>query len=298
MKKREMLMRMENANPEAIEALRLFHRITGQMEAFNTIEKFSRAARAKLFLILRESGAYKYIEGCNTLIDVFEKFGVAKSTGYMELEAIDNLGEELMEIMDDMGISTSDMYLISKGIEKIEGEEFEVLDADKGEYRINDVILYAEDDKAAVAAAVKKLINRFKREKLVAKGLEKKTEEQANEIEKFREALRNGERQWQKRENEIKGFVYTKFDRAMSEFLKAAKVLSVTEWTEKDLKLVKRHYSEIYDSIIQPMNQLFQDKTAELEEIEAGRYCRREGDGCEEDQGETIDEEDRAGGIA
>jgi len=274
-----------------------FFKKIGQAEAMYAMQKATYVTRIVLLKEIMESKEYKSMPGI-TKEDVFDMFNISKTTGYEELKAIDNLGLDLIALMGEQGIPVRDVYLFRKMHQEIQDVEFEVIDSSKGEYKVNGKSLIMAQDKAVIGDAIMRIMEILRLARLANQGLESKLEKKETTIKKQAEEIERKKRTIEEGEKQLYGWEYTEFDRAMSEFMKAAKILSVTEWTEKDLKLVKRHYGEIYDSIIQPMNQLFQDKTRELEEIESGRHCRREGDVNEEDQGETVDEEDRAGGIA
>ena len=80
---------------EVQEVVALLHRMIGRAEAFNAMENISRVARLKMLKIIRDNKLYKGIPGCSTMRDVFEKLGVSKTTGYLELEALERLAENI-----------------------------------------------------------------------------------------------------------------------------------------------------------------------------------------------------------
>jgi len=113
---------------EVQEAVALLHRMIGRAEAFNAMENISRVARLKMLKTIRDNKLYKGIPGCSTMRDVFEKLGVSKTTGYLELEALERLGENLMELLDELGATREEKLQLGRGTAaEAEDLEFKVM---------------------------------------------------------------------------------------------------------------------------------------------------------------------------
>jgi len=183
------MIKNTDKNTEALSAL---CRLIGRAEAFNAMETFGRAARIQQLKIIQESGVYKSIPGCSTMRDVFDQIGVAKTTGYRELQAFDKLGGDIMLLLDEMGISDNEMFLLASGMVD-EELKFEVLD--EGQVRIDGKKLSVRDNPEMVSGAIRRALIQIKLQKQAKKGLEASIEEEKAESKRLREKIKAGEAQ-------------------------------------------------------------------------------------------------------
>jgi len=181
---------------EVQEAVALLHRMIGRAEAFNAMENISRVARLKMLKIIRDNKLYKGIPGCSTMRDVFEKLGVSKTTGYLELEALERLGANLMELLDELGATREEKLQLGRGTAaEAEDVEFKVIDPDQGKYRIDGRLVKMDQDQEIITGTIQKALATLRQQKLLNKGLEKKLEETGVKNKRLRKKIEIGEKE-------------------------------------------------------------------------------------------------------
>lgn len=242
MKKKSILAKEIDQSPAKQEALVLYRAI-GRAEAFNLIEKISRTARIKMLKVIQDNKLYKQIPGCETMRDVFENIGVAKSTGYRELETLEKLGENMMELLEELGATSGEMLLLSRGITaEIEGIAFEVIDADQGEYRIDGRLVNMDQDREIISAIMQKSITALRFEKQARKGLEAELKEKKEELKKKQAKIEVGEKDYARLQNKLNApplKEITDLTMALFKLIDYAKQVCAMEITEEDERLIK-----------------------------------------------------------
>ena len=181
---------------EVQEAVALLHRMIGRAEAINAMENISRVARLKMLKTIRDNKLYKGIPGCSTMRDVFENLGVSKTTGYLELEALERLGENLMELLEELGATREEKLQLGRRAAADDDPEFEVIDPDQGKYRIDGRLVKMDRDREIITDTMHKALTALRQQKLVNKGLEAKLEESGMENRLLRRKIETGEKQF------------------------------------------------------------------------------------------------------
>jgi len=249
---------------EVQEAVALLHRMIGRAEAFNAMENISRVARLKMLKTIRDNKLYKGIPGCSTMRDVFEKLGVSKTTGYLELEALERLGENLMELLDELGATREEKLQLGRGVSsEVEEMEFEVIDPDQGKYRIDGRLVKMDRDREIITGTIQKALATLRQQKLVNNGLEKKLEESGTENKRLRRKIETGEIEFarlQKKLHSPKLQVASDIAIALMELVDFVKQIDAMPMTEDDEKARSRYMTLINNMVIARLVNKFNPK--------------------------------------
>lgn len=275
---------MKPIDQKDLKIIKHVYKKAGQLQAFAFMGHTVQVQIAQILKELHDNDYYKEI-GYGTWEEVCEELDISRSRSYKLMGNLKIAGSAVVELMYRAGFSTYDQYLMLKSRGEIEDAEFEILS--EYEIKIKGETFSVIDNPQEAVECMCRLKHERDRAKRAMKDTERELEETKKDLEQKKRKIEFGEKQRGK-------FELTEFDKALSEFTTIAKILYDTEWTEKDLRLVKRHYHSFFNDVVQPFNGLFADKTRDLEAIESGKHCRREDDPCEEDQEENINEEDQA----
>jgi len=255
---------------EVQEAVALLHRMIGRAEAFNAMENISRVARLKMLKIIRDNKLYKGIPGCSTMRDVFEKLGVSKTTGYLELEALKRLGENLMELLEELGATREEKLQLGRGATaESEDVEFEVIDPNQGKYRIEGRLVKMDRDREIITDTIQKALGELRQQKLVNKGLEKKVEETGAKNKRLHRKIETGEKEFarlQKKLHAPKLQVASDIAMALIELIDFVKQIDVMPMTEDDEKARSRYMTLINNMVIARLVNKFNPRGEDAKE--------------------------------
>lgn len=250
MKKKSMITKEIDQSPEIQEALTLY-RMIGRAEAFNLIEKISRTARIKMLKTIRDNQLYKSIPDCPTMRSIFEKLGVAKTTGYQELEALEKLGEGMMGLLEELGATSGEMLLLGRGFAaEIEGISFEVIDPDQGEYKIDGRLISIDQDRDLISTIMQKAIASLRLEKQARKGLEAELAEKKEELKKKQAKIEAGEKQLTKAQKVGSLLEETPVGNALFQIASYVRQIEAMELSEADEKRKEIYINRVNNDII------------------------------------------------
>ena len=263
--KRRVPMTREISDPKLQELISVCTKI-GQYQAFEFIKNLSAIQIAKLLGELHENETYKKIPGFNTWEDVCDMFGISRAMSYRLKDVYKKAGPELLEVMIKADFSVYDQYQLLRGVEIIEDAEFRIIDPDRGEIEIRGERMRVSEAPDLVAVELQRAHDMRKLERARRLEVERKLEETQEDLERKNEKIRIGEQRKIASENGV--LELTELDKAISQLVKSWELLNNTRWSEADLRLTKRHWAHVSDSVIEPLKRLFSNKTHDIEILE------------------------------
>jgi len=186
---------MIRKNQKSIEDIAKIYLAVGQYQAFEFFGKMSQLQMARLLEDLHTDQKYREIPDCNTWEDVCDKFGLSRQQSYRLMDVLKTAGPELMELMIKARLSIRDQYQLLCGESNIEDTEFEVIDSEKGEIKIQGKKYSFKDNPQEIAQAFQKAQINLRLQRQAKKGLEANLEEEKAESKRLREKIKAGEAQ-------------------------------------------------------------------------------------------------------
>lgn len=225
-----------------------FGDLVGQAKMAHANEKLNKLIRLKILKRIQDEGLHKCMPGYKNLHEVFKAINASKTTGYEELKTLELMGEQTVELLIDLGITSRDSYLLAKSLEAGEDAEFEVLDKESGKFRIAGRVVTMDADRGLISGAMLEAVQRARVERGARENSEEKLKEKTEENKTLREKIRNGEERLSRLEQDAKRRERGLLEESKGEFgnlvmnlLALIKTMSETELTEEEQKLAERY---------------------------------------------------------
>jgi hypothetical protein len=242
---------LEDLNEEGQRALQMvieFSRQAGRAETAFANENINKFARLKALRTIQEQELYKYLPGGKTMRDALKLMGYSKTTGYEDLKTLEMLGDRTVELLMGLGVSSKDSYLLAKSLDEVEDAEFEVLDKEKGEFKIGGKVVTMDADRGLISSALLEQAERARVERQARQKIERDYAEKSEENQMLREKVFNGENKYtrlkadaQRRERGLLEESKGEFGNLVMNLVLIVNTMEKTELTEEEQKLAERY---------------------------------------------------------
>jgi len=234
-----------------------FGDLVGRVQMANANEKLNKLMRIKLLKQIQDEGLHKCMPGTKNLHEFFKKIGISKTTGYEEFKALEMLGDQTVELLIELGVTSKDSYLLAKSMETKDAE-FEVLDRESGEFRVGGQVVTMDGDRGLISDAMLRAIQRVKLEQGARRETERKLEEKTGEAKTLTEKVRKGEDHYARLEADAqrrrRGLLEESdgaFGELVMNLMALIKTMSETELTEAEQGRAERYLNLIEGNALQ-----------------------------------------------